>query len=159
MQADNGSFIYMMPGVQPGYTPYSSYFPATTIGVDGQYSAQQVLPQSPLLQPPVTPPGYFPPCGELVASPYFWDASVVGDFAYGFGYTGDMENAGSKSSLSSLSHSQKLKPKFPSDYSSSVESKRSLPSSAMVAGHKQSKSFNKVYHLVTTMVKCCSQKF
>lgn len=116
MQADNGSFVYLMPGFQPGYDPYTPYMPITTIGsdgqyiTDGQYVGQQMYPPlSPVYQAPISP-GYNPsllPYGEYVPSPYMWDPSlVVGDGTFGNAYNGVLETPPSKTNFSSPSHTR-----------------------------------------------------
>ncbi|XP_057451493.1 YTH domain-containing protein ECT4-like isoform X2 [Lotus japonicus] len=80
MQADNGSYVYLMPGFQPGY---SSYFPLSPSGVDGQYVGHQVYPPGSIFQQPIASPGYFSaslPYGELMPSAYSWDSSVTAPF-------------------------------------------------------------------------------
>lgn len=71
MQADNGSYVYLMPGYQTGY---SSYFPVNTPGVDVQY---QVFPPGSIFQQPIGSPGYISPYGELLPSTYSWDSSLT----------------------------------------------------------------------------------
>lgn len=71
MQADNGSYVYLMPGYQTGY---SSYFPVNTPGVDVQY---QVYPPGSVFQQPIGSPGYVSPYGELLPSTYSWDSSLT----------------------------------------------------------------------------------
>lgn len=71
MQADNGSYVYLMPGYQTGY---SSYFPVNTPGVDVQY---QVYPPGSVFQQPIGSPGYISPYGELLPSTYSWDSSLT----------------------------------------------------------------------------------
>lgn len=71
MQADNGSYVYLMPGYQTGY---SSYFPVNTPGVDVQY---QVYPPGSIFQQPIGSPGYISPYGELLPSTYSWDSSLT----------------------------------------------------------------------------------
>ncbi|KAF5468790.1 hypothetical protein F2P56_012912 [Juglans regia] len=112
MQADNGSFVYFMPGFQPGYTPY---FPMSTIGVDGQYVDQQAYLPTPMFQPPIASPGHYPttiPYGKLLPSPYVWDPSLVGDGYFGNIYAGAPEFTEPKHNLPSPSHSihKQLKP-------------------------------------------------
>lgn len=122
MQADNGSFVYVMPGFQPGYPPY---VPITTIGVDGQYADQQAYLSSPMFQPPITSPGYYPPTfhyGELVPSPYMWDPSLrVGDGAFGNSYAGFPEFADPKRNLSSPSHTRASLSKAFSEFSNPLD--------------------------------------
>lgn len=74
MQADNGSYVYIMPGFQTGYP---SYFPLNTAGVDGQY---HVYPPGSVYQQPIGSPGYYPaslPYAELLPSAYSWDSSLT----------------------------------------------------------------------------------
>ncbi|KAL6206180.1 hypothetical protein ACLB2K_023429 [Fragaria x ananassa] len=111
MQADNGSFVYLMPGFQPGYDPYMQYLPMTTISSDGQYVGQQMYSSiSPIYQSPINSPGYnIPsplPYGELSPTPYLWDPSLIGDGTYGNGYNGVLETPNSKSNFSSPSHTR-----------------------------------------------------
>ncbi|KAG6625186.1 hypothetical protein I3843_16G075000 [Carya illinoinensis] len=102
IQADNGSFVYCMPGFPPGYTPY---LPLSTIGVNGQYVDQQAYP--PMFQPPTASPGYYPaslPFGKLGPSPYMWDPSLlVGDGLFGNNYAGVPEVPVPKHNLSAPS--------------------------------------------------------
>ncbi|KAM1661552.1 hypothetical protein ACFX2K_004413 [Malus domestica] len=110
MQADNGSFVYLMPGFQPGYDPYSPYMPISPIGSDGQYVGQQMYPSlSPVYQAPISP-GYNPsllPYGEFVQSPYLWDPSpVVGDGTVGSPHKAVLETPPYKPNLSSPSHTR-----------------------------------------------------
>ncbi|XP_038680717.1 YTH domain-containing protein ECT3-like isoform X2 [Tripterygium wilfordii] len=88
MQADTGSLIYCMPGVQPGCTLYSCYLPVTMIGVEGQYIGL----------PAVDSPGYFTSpfsYEELVPASYLWDPSL---FIGNGGYGGSLQLPGSKGS-------------------------------------------------------------
>ncbi|CAI8587447.1 unnamed protein product [Vicia faba] len=74
MQADNGSYVYLMPGFQTGYP---SYFPLNTAGVDGQY---HVYPPGSVYQQPIGSPAYYPasvPYAELFPSTYSWDSSLT----------------------------------------------------------------------------------
>lgn len=74
MQADNGSYVYLMPGFQTGYP---SYFPVNTAGVDGQY---HVYPPGSVYQQPCGSPGYYPaslPYAEFFPSTYSWDSSLT----------------------------------------------------------------------------------
>ncbi|KAG6675317.1 hypothetical protein I3842_15G095400 [Carya illinoinensis] len=117
MQADNGSFVYFMPGFQPGYNPY---FPTSTIGVDGQYVDQQAYLPTPMFQPPITSTGYYPstvPYGKLLPSPYVWDPSLVGDGYFGNIHAGAPEFPEPKRNLPSPSHGihNQLKPGNKSD--------------------------------------------
>lgn len=77
MQADTGSLVYYMPGVQPECSPYSSYLPVTMVGVEGQYIGL----------PAIASPGYFTsPLSytELAPASYLWDPSLlIGDGGFG----------------------------------------------------------------------------
>ncbi|XP_068320075.1 YTH domain-containing protein ECT2 [Pyrus communis] len=109
MQADNGSFVYLMPGFQPGYDPYSTYMPFSPIGSDGQYVGQQMYPpMSPVYQAPISS-GYnpsLPPHGEFVQSPYLWDPSLVRDGTFGNPYNEVLETPPYKPNFSSPSHTR-----------------------------------------------------
>lgn len=78
MQADNGSLIYLMPGYQPGYSPY---MPVASMGPDG-YSPMSPYPSTPIS--PIFPSTMTSPYGsELVPSSYLWEPSlVVGDLSH-----------------------------------------------------------------------------
>lgn len=112
VQADNGSFVYLMPGFQPGYTPY---LPVSTISFDGQYVDQQAYPSSPMLQLPIASTGYYPampPNGQLMPSTYMWDPSIfVGEGSCRNSYAGVPEFPTPKSNLSSPSHGMRKQPK------------------------------------------------
>lgn len=162
MQADNGSFVYFMPGIQPSYAPY---LPVTTIGVDGQYVDQQAYLSSPMFQPPVTSPGYYAPTfpyGELLPSPYMWDPSLrVGDGAFGNSYAGFPEFSDPKSNLSSPSHTRAPLSKGYSELSSPLGINSSLPSLDISSGHgmrKQLKPVNKVFYLFKLCVVMSSSQ-
>lgn len=148
MQADNGSFVYVMPGFQPGY---SAYLPATTIGVDGQYVDQQAYPSSPIFQPPIGSPGYYPTThsyGEFVPPPYGWDPSLlVGDGSFGNSYAGVPEYQGPKPNLSSPSHTHAPLSKSFSGFSNPLDTSTlsSLDVSSGHGTHKPQKLVNKAF--------------
>ncbi|KAK4839343.1 hypothetical protein QYF36_021214 [Acer negundo] len=108
IQADNGAFMYVLPAFQPGYNSYCPYLPVAAFGVDGQYLGQQPYSPSPMIQPPIASPGYYPnplSYGELVPSAYPWDPSFyAGDALFGNSYNGVPETPGSKYNISSASH-------------------------------------------------------
>ncbi|CAL0326352.1 unnamed protein product [Lupinus luteus] len=102
MQADNGSYVYLMPGYQTGY---SSYFPLSPTGVDGQY----VYPPGSIFQQPLGSPGYFPaspPYGEFMPSTYTWDSSTMTmqDGSQGNSYNELTGKPSGGSNLSSRNH-------------------------------------------------------
>ncbi|CAJ1958253.1 unnamed protein product [Sphenostylis stenocarpa] len=103
MQADNGSYVYLMPGFQTGYP---SYFPVSTAGVEGQYN---VYHPGSIFQQPIGSPGYFPASlsyGELPQSTYSWDSSLITqDGLQGHGYSELAVKPNGRSNLSSQSHS------------------------------------------------------
>ncbi|KAL5568787.1 hypothetical protein UlMin_025362 [Ulmus minor] len=110
VQADDGSFVYLMQGLYPGYDAYTPYVPISTVGVDGQYVGQQVYPTSPpISQPPVAFPGYSLtslPHGDFVQAPYYFGSSpLVRDGAFGNGYVGGFEVPASKPNFSATSRS------------------------------------------------------
>ncbi|XP_043700987.1 YTH domain-containing protein ECT4-like [Telopea speciosissima] len=115
IQADNGSLIYYMQGYQPGYVPYSPYFPGATIGIDGQYYGQQQYFPSPTFPQPIAGPGYFPtqlPYGSEVVHSCIWDPSVmVEDGAHGNGYGGIPTIPDSKHNFSAQRHNITLSSK------------------------------------------------
>ncbi|XP_027190426.1 YTH domain-containing protein ECT4 isoform X2 [Cicer arietinum] len=128
LQADNGSYVYLMPGYQTGY---SSYFPVNTPGVDGQY---HVYPPGSVYQQPIGSPGYFPaslPYAELLPSTYPWESPLTTqDVSQGNGYN---ESAGKPSGRSNFSSQSRagsgMVSKFmpPSGISNSSEVKGSPP--------------------------------
>lgn len=149
MQTDNGSFVYIMPGFQPSYSPY---LPVTTIGVDGQYVDQQAYPSSPIFQPSMASPGYYPttlPYGELVPSPYVWDPSLlVGDGSFGNSYAGVPEFLGPKPNLSSPSHGHAPHSKSFSGFGNPLDISNTLSPMDASSGHgvhKPLKLVNKVF--------------
>lgn len=96
MQADNGSYVYLMPGFQTGYSPY---FPVNTPGVDGQY---HVYPPGSVYQQPIGSPGYISPYGELLPSTYSWDSALTTqDVAQGNRYNELASKPSSRSNFSS----------------------------------------------------------
>ncbi|KAK7243704.1 hypothetical protein RIF29_38514 [Crotalaria pallida] len=159
MQADNGSYVYLMPGFQTGY---SSYFPLSPTGVDAQY---MYSPGSPgYFQQPIGSPGYFPaslPYGELMPSAYSWDFSqTTQDGTQGNGYN---ELAGKPSGRSSQSHANSFVSKSSHNLSNSSEVKGSaslLDVSSTHVKRNQPKQVNKapvsgpVLHSDTTAKGC-----
>ncbi|KAL5746675.1 hypothetical protein ACOSP7_027821 [Xanthoceras sorbifolium] len=141
IQADNGAFMYILPAFQPGYNSYSPYLPVATFGVDGQYLGQQPYSPSPMFQPSIASPGYYPnplTYGELVPSPYPWDPSYfAGDAPFGNGYSGVPEIPSSKYNISSASHkcAPLSKKNLHSDFSNPPQMKHSLPSLDVSSGH------------------------
>lgn len=153
MQADNGSFSYLISGFYPGYDPYTTYLPITSIGADGQYFGQQVYPPSPMFQPPIASSGYglnFLPHGNFVPSPYLWDPSLlVGDVASGNGNNGVLETPASKPSFSAPSHT------LPPLSKSFTHSDLNSPSLDVSSGHNNKlKSFNKVLSIFVLVCNC-----
>ncbi|XP_027340479.1 YTH domain-containing protein ECT2 isoform X2 [Abrus precatorius] len=130
MQADNGSYVYLMPGYQTGY---SSYFPASTAAVDGQYVGHNVYPPAPIFQQPIGSPGYFPaslPYGELLPSMYSWDSPITTqDGLQGNGYNELASKPSGRSNFSSQSHSSGIVSKCapPPNLSNQAEVKGSMP--------------------------------
>lgn len=106
MQADNGSYVYLMPGFQTGYP---SYYPLSPSGVEGQYVGQNVYPPGSIFQQPIGSPGYFPaslPYGELSPSTtYSWDLSpTTQDGLQGHGYNEPAGKPNGRSNVSSQNH-------------------------------------------------------
>ncbi|KAK7334878.1 hypothetical protein VNO80_26644 [Phaseolus coccineus] len=124
MQADNGSYVYLVPGFQTGYP---SYFPIGTAGVEGQYN---VYHPGSIFQHPIGSPGYFPASlsyGELPPSTYSWDSSLITqDGLQGHGYNELAGKPNGRSNLSSQSHSGGIVSKS-SPSSNSAEVKGSTP--------------------------------
>ncbi|XP_068499322.1 YTH domain-containing protein ECT2-like isoform X2 [Phaseolus vulgaris] len=124
MQADNGSYVYIVPGFQTGYP---SYFPIGTAGVEGQYN---VYHPGSIFQHPIGSPGYFPASlsyGELPPSTYSWDSSLITqDGLQGHGYNELPGKPNGRSNLSSHSHSGGIVSKS-SPSSNSAEVKGSTP--------------------------------
>lgn len=106
MQADNGSYVYLMPGFQTGYS--SSYFPMSPTGVDGQYVGHNVYPPGSIFQQPIGSPGYYSaslPYGELLSPTYSWDSPLtIQDGSQGNGYNELASKPSGQSNLSSQSH-------------------------------------------------------
>jgi hypothetical protein len=106
MQADNGSYVYLMPGFQTGYP---SYLPVSTAGVDSQYIGHHVYSPGSVFQQPIGSPGYFSPSlpyGELFPSTYSWDPSLTTqDGLQGNGYNELAGKPSGRSNVSSQSHS------------------------------------------------------
>lgn len=125
--------MYVMPAFQAACSPYNPYLPVTTFAVDGQYLGQQPFSTSPMVQPSITPPGYYSNVlsyGEFIPSPYPCDPSfMVGDVT--------PKIPGSKSNRSSASHPHaSLSKKFPqSEFSNPSEKKSSLQSLNVSPGH------------------------
>ncbi|KAK7271366.1 hypothetical protein RJT34_27195 [Clitoria ternatea] len=131
MQADNGSYVYLMPGYQTGYT---SYFPLTTAGADGQYVGHNVYPPpGSIFQQPVGSPGYLSaslPYGELLPSMYMWDSHLTTqDGLQGNGYNESAGKPNGRSNLSSQSHTGGVvsKSAAPHNLSNPSEMKGSTP--------------------------------
>nr|KYP34497.1 YTH domain family protein 2 [Cajanus cajan] len=106
MQADNGSYVYLVPGLQTGYP---SYFPLSTAGVDGQYVGHNVYPPGSIFQQPIGSPGYFPASlqyGEFMPSTtYTWDSPLTSqDGLQGHSYNEMAGKPNDRSNLSSQSH-------------------------------------------------------
>ncbi|KAJ7982111.1 YTH domain [Quillaja saponaria] len=135
-QADNGSFVYLMPRFQPGYC---LNFPVNEVGSDGQYIGQPVYSPSPMIPPPLGSPGYYAtplPYGDLLPSHYMWDTSFVGDGTNGNGYNEFVGIHNSGYSFSSPSHRGALLSKSsPSDLRNALEMKKSTSLSDDSVGH------------------------
>lgn len=132
-----------MPGLYPGYDPYTPYMPFSTITVDGQYVGQEVYPPSPVLQSPLPSPEYSAASlhhGDVVQAPYLWGSSaLVGDGALESGYAGVLEIPASKPDFSIPIGS-----KAPPSKSSKLSGSAHL-SSDVLSGHtKKLKPLNKV---------------
>ncbi|KAJ1400488.1 YTH domain [Sesbania bispinosa] len=130
MQADNGSYVYLMPGFQTGY---SSYFPMSPTGVDGQYVGHHVYPPGSIFQQPIGSPGYFSaslPYGELLPSMYSWDPSLTTqDVSQGNAYNELAGKPNGRSNLSSQNHTGGILSKsvLPPNLSNPSEVKGSTP--------------------------------
>ncbi|XP_008793127.2 YTH domain-containing protein ECT4-like isoform X2 [Phoenix dactylifera] len=105
----DGSFVYYLPGFQPGYTSYNTSFPGAMIGFDGQYNlGQQSYYPAPIIPQPLVSPAPFPQPVAYGPEPvpvYQWDPSFL--FPDGFqGSTtnGDPSNLCSKPNYSSQSN-------------------------------------------------------
>ncbi|PON44147.1 YTH domain containing protein [Parasponia andersonii] len=143
VQADNGSFVYMMPpGLYPGYDPYTPYMPFSTITVDGQYVGQEVYPPGPMFQSPLSSPEYSVTSlshVDVVQAPYLWGSSLlVGDGAFENGYVGVLDIPASKPDFSISVGSR-----APASKSSKFPGPTNL-SSDVLSGHtKKQKPLNK----------------
>lgn len=84
MLADNGSLVYMMPGIQTSYMPYASYVPVT---------ADVCQQPSNYVQTSL-------PYGEFVPSPYLF----IGDGTFGQSYYGIPDAHSLKPIISSTTH-------------------------------------------------------
>ncbi|KAK4285607.1 hypothetical protein QN277_002283 [Acacia crassicarpa] len=148
MQADNGSYVYLMPGYQTGY---SSYFPVSTTGADQQYVGH-MYPHGPIFEQPIASPGYYSAplsFGDLMPVPYSFDSyPTTQDGSHGNVYSELAGKPSGKPNLSSQSHSGNLAPK-PSSHSNlshPLEVKSSAPLKDVSSGHakrNQIKSLNK----------------
>lgn len=151
MQADNGSYVYLMPGFQTGYSPY---FPMNTPGVDGQY----IYPPGSIFQQPIGSPGYYSaalPYAELLPSTYSWDSPLTQqDVSQGNSYYNEWAGKPSgRSSLSSQSHTGS-KSVAPPNPNISLEVKGSPPLldvSSTHAKRNQTKQVNKVTLLLHSL--------
>ncbi|XP_027922980.1 YTH domain-containing protein ECT2-like isoform X2 [Vigna unguiculata] len=143
MQADNGSYVYLVPGFQTGYP---SYFPIGTAGVEGQYN---VYHPGSIFQHPIGSPGYLPTSlsyGELPPSTYSWDSSLITQDGFqGHVYNDLAGKPNGRSNLSSQSHSGGVVSKS-SPSSNSAELKGSTPLLEVTSTHvkrNQPKQTNK----------------
>ncbi|KAL2330955.1 hypothetical protein Fmac_018536 [Flemingia macrophylla] len=146
MQADNGSYVYLVPGFQTGYP---SYFPLSTASVDGQYVGQNVYPSGSIFQQPIGSPGYFPTSlqyGEFLPSTtYSWDSPLTTqDGLQGHGYNEMTSKPNDRSNLSSQSHTSGIVSKSASRPNSEVKgSTPLLEVSSTHAKRNQPKQTNK----------------
>ncbi|XP_010539565.1 PREDICTED: uncharacterized protein LOC104813600 isoform X2 [Tarenaya hassleriana] len=109
MQGENGSLIYLMPGIQP-YDVSNTYMPVSPIGVDTQYMSQ-TLHSSALM---ITANGYIPNpygYGDTMSPTYWWNPSLLavdGTFgdAYGYGYGVVANSPGTRQNMSSSSNNR-----------------------------------------------------
>lgn len=148
MQADNGSYVYLVPEFQTGY---SSYFPLSPAGVDGQYVGHHVYPPGSIFQQPIGSPGYFPaslPYGEFMPSTCSWDSSLTTqDGSQGNGYNELAVKANGRSNLQSHANSTVAKSAYPRNLSNPSEVKGSstlLDVSSTHVNRNQPKQVNKV---------------
>ena len=106
MQADNGSYVYLVPGFQTGYPSY--YHPLSPAGIEGQYVGHNVYPPGSIYQQPIGSPGYYPASlsyGELQPTTYSWDSPLINqDGLQGHGYNELAGKPNGRSNLSSQSH-------------------------------------------------------
>ena len=146
VQADSGSFVYLMPGLYPGYDAYTPYMPFSTITVDGQYVGQEVYPPSPVFQSPIPSPEYSVtslPHGDVVQAPYLWGSSLLfGDGAFENGYVGVLEIPSSKPDFSIPVGSGAQPSK-----SAKISSSTNLSSDVLSSHNKKLKPFNKVVYI------------
>ncbi|XP_038981389.1 YTH domain-containing protein ECT4-like isoform X2 [Phoenix dactylifera] len=130
VQADNGSFVYYMPGIQPGYTSYSTFLPGAMVGVDGQYLSQQPYYPTPIIPQPLASPGPVPQpvsYGPELVPAYPWDPSLLFPGALqGKTINGNPSNPCSKPNFSSQSHTLAHSKASPTTTSTS-ETKGSSP--------------------------------
>ncbi|XP_061375351.1 YTH domain-containing protein ECT4-like isoform X2 [Gastrolobium bilobum] len=130
MQADNGSYVYLMPGFQTGYP---SYFPLSPAGIEGQFVGHHMYTPGSIFQQPVGSPGYYSasiPYGELLPSTYSWDSHLTSqDGSQGNGYHELAGKPNGRSNLSSQNHSGGIVPKSvpPPNLSNTSEVKGSMP--------------------------------
>ncbi|KAG8635639.1 YTH domain-containing protein ECT1 isoform X1 [Manihot esculenta] len=131
MQADNGSLVYLMPGIYPGHSPY---LPVTMVAIDGQHVGQHPYPSNTIFQPSIAP-GYFP-TPFLMPPPYLWDPSTFVGGGYGNDYSGIVEISGAKPNMSSHSHTHAHSKNFLTpDFSDSLKNKTALQSLEVPSGH------------------------
>ncbi|XP_073115200.1 uncharacterized protein [Elaeis guineensis] len=101
----DGSFVYYLPGLQPGYTSYSTFSPGAMIGFDGQYNLGQPYYPAPMIPQPLVSPMPFPQPVAYGPEPvpvYPWDASFLfPDGSQGSTTNGDSSNLCSKPNYSS----------------------------------------------------------
>ncbi|XP_025610054.1 YTH domain-containing protein ECT2 isoform X2 [Arachis hypogaea] len=144
--ADNGSYAYLMPGFQTGY---SSYFPLNTAGVDGQYVGHQVYPPGSIFQQPIGSPGYFSsslPYGEFLPSTYSWDlSSTTQDRSQGDGRNEFSGKPNGRTNLSTQNHAGGIVSKSPhaANLTNQLEAKGSTPSLDVLSTHVKPKQVNK----------------
>ncbi|XP_010918049.1 uncharacterized protein [Elaeis guineensis] len=151
IQADNGSFLYYLPGVQPGYTSYSTFLPGAVVGVDGQCLGQQPYYPTPIIPQPLASPGPFPQpvaYGPELVPAYPWDPSLLfPGVIQANTINGDQSNPCSKPNFSSQSHTFAHSKASPTSTSAS-ETKGSSPASDVsltpAVGGQPLKPVNKV---------------
>ncbi|KAL1300133.1 hypothetical protein HN51_044818 [Arachis hypogaea] len=144
--ADNGSYAYLMPGFQTGY---SSYFALNTAGVDGQYVGHQVYPPGSIFQQPIGSPGYFSaslPYGEFLPSTHLWDlSSTTQDRSQGDGRNEFSGKPSGRTNLSTQNHAGGIVSKSPhaANLTNQLEAKGSTPSLDVLSTHVKPKQVNK----------------
>ncbi|XP_010532017.2 PREDICTED: YTH domain-containing family protein 2 isoform X2 [Tarenaya hassleriana] len=105
MHGENGSLIYLMPGIQP-FDVSNTYLPVSPVGVDPQYTSQTLHSSAPMF----AAHGYLPNpygYGDIMSPTYLWDPSLLaGDGAFGdtYGYGLVASPPGLRQNLSSSSH-------------------------------------------------------